>query len=142
MLVTLLGMVTDNKLKQPENARCPMFVTLLGIIVFLQPAINVLSFVLIMALHPSRESYTELPLSTTMVAICGQLENAKSPMLVTLLGIVTEVKPVHPENAAPPMLVTLLGILTEVKPLQLANACTPMLVTLLRMVTEVKPLQL
>ncbi len=39
-------------------------------------------------------------------------------MPVTLLGIVTEVKPLQPRKALYPMLVTLLGIVTEVKPLQ------------------------
>ena len=33
-------------------------------------------------------------------------------MLVTLLGIVTEVRPLQPEKAHPPMLVTELGIVT------------------------------
>ena len=36
-------------------------------------------------------------------------------MLVTLLGIVIEVKEEQPRKAAPPMLVTLLGIVTEVR---------------------------
>jgi hypothetical protein len=44
-------------------------------------------------------------------------ENAPSPMLVTLSGIVTLVKPLHPSNAPSPMLVTLSGIVTLVKPL-------------------------
>ena len=39
-------------------------------------------------------------------------------MLVTLLGMVTEVRPVQPWNAEPPMLVTLLGMVTEVRPVQ------------------------
>ena len=39
-------------------------------------------------------------------------------MLVTLLGIVIEVKPVQRENAPLPMLATLLGIVIEVKPVQ------------------------
>ena len=39
-------------------------------------------------------------------------------MLVTLLGIVTDVKPLQREKALLPMLVTLLGISIEVKPLQ------------------------
>ena len=39
-------------------------------------------------------------------------------MLVTLLGMVTEVRPVQPRNAEPPMLVTLLGMVTEVRPVQ------------------------
>ena len=39
-------------------------------------------------------------------------------MLVTLFGIVTDVKPLQPANAKAPILVTLLGIVTDVKPLQ------------------------
>ena len=38
-------------------------------------------------------------------------------MLVTLLGIVTEVRPLQYWKAEFPMLVTLLGIVTEVRPL-------------------------
>ena len=62
-------------------------------------------------------------------------------MLVTLLGIVTEVRPLQPEKAELPILVTLLGIETEVRPLQPEKAELPMLVTLLGIVTEVRPLQ-
>ena len=43
-------------------------------------------------------------------------------MLVTLLGIVTEVKPEQPKKADSPMLVTLLEIVTEVKPEQYRKA--------------------
>ena len=43
-------------------------------------------------------------------------------MLVTLPGMVTEVKPVHPANADQTMLVTLFGMVTEVKPVQPSNA--------------------
>ena len=39
-------------------------------------------------------------------------------MLVTLLGMMTEVSPEHPEKAEPSMLVTLLGISIEVSPEQ------------------------
>ena len=39
-------------------------------------------------------------------------------MLVTLSGMVTEVKLLQPQKAAPPMLVTLLGMVTDVKLLQ------------------------
>ena len=39
-------------------------------------------------------------------------------MLVTLLGIVTEVRPLQPEKEESPMLVTLLGIVTVIRPLQ------------------------
>jgi hypothetical protein len=43
-------------------------------------------------------------------------------MLVTLLGIVTLVRPVQPENAAYAMLVTLLGMVMLVRPVQPENA--------------------
>ncbi len=46
-------------------------------------------------------------------------------MLVTLLGIVTEVKLLQLAKALPPMLVTLLGIVTEDKLLQPENAPFP-----------------
>lgn len=39
-------------------------------------------------------------------------------MLVTLSGIVTEVREVQPSKAELPMLVTLSGMVIEVKPLQ------------------------
>ena len=40
-------------------------------------------------------------------------------MLVTLLWMVTEVRPLQPEKASLPMLVTLLGMMTEVRPMHL-----------------------
>ena len=61
-------------------------------------------------------------------------------MLVTLSGIVTEVRLEHSRNASLPMLVTLSGIVTEVRPLHPENALSPMLVTLSGIVTEVRPL--
>jgi len=39
-------------------------------------------------------------------------------MLVTLFGIVIEVRPEQPEKAFEPMLVTLFGIVIEVRPEQ------------------------
>ena len=62
-------------------------------------------------------------------------------MLVTLLGIVTEVKPEQPEKTPAPMLFTLLGIVTEVKLEQSSKTPSPMPLTLLPIVTEVKPEQ-
>ena len=49
-------------------------------------------------------------------------------MLVTLSGIVTDVRPLQPENAEAPISITLSGITTDVRPLHL-NALSPMLVT-------------
>ena len=62
---------------------------------------------------------------------------ASLPMLVTLLGMVTEVKLVHPKNAFSPMFFTLSGITTLVNDEQPAKAPLPMLVTLLGIVKEV-----
>ena len=50
-------------------------------------------------------------------------------MLVTLLGMVMLVRPVHLRKAAYPMLVTLLGIVMLVRPVQSRKAQPPMLVT-------------
>jgi len=61
-------------------------------------------------------------------------------MLVTLLGIVTDVNPPQSQKAASPMSVTLFGIVTEVKP-QLLKAEFPIFVTLFGIVTKVKSKQ-
>ena len=57
-------------------------------------------------------------------------------MLVTPLGMVTEVRPLQPLKAEFPMLVTLLEMVIDVKPLQAEKAEFPMLVTLLGRVTS------
>ena len=87
-----------------------------------------------------------------------------TPILVTELGIVTEVRPVQPLKAYCPILVTEFGIVieerleqswkvassilvkefeivTEVRPLQPRKAETPILVTELGIVREVRPEQ-
>jgi len=68
MVVTELGMLMAVRLVQPKNAQLPMEVTELGMVVFMQPAINVLVAVSIMALQLLRESYFGLSLATEMVA--------------------------------------------------------------------------
>ena len=75
------------KLEQSANAQSPILVTLLGIIVFPQPKINVFESVSIIALHPFRESYFVFPGSTTMLVKLEQNKNAWLPIFVTLLGI-------------------------------------------------------
>lgn len=69
---------------QPENAYSPILVTLFGIIVLLHPTINILVVVSIIALQLFLESYTLLPLSTSMLVKLLQLENAVCPILMTL----------------------------------------------------------
>ena len=99
-----------------------MLVTLLGMVVFLQPAIRVLLAVSIIALQLLRESYFLFPLSTDIEVRLLHSLNAYLPMLVTLLGMVTEVRPEQLWNALSPMLVTLLGISMEVSLEQPENA--------------------
>ena len=111
-------MVTLVKPLQSENASLPIEVTELGIIVFLHPLINMFVAVSIMALQFSRESYTELPLSTFMLVKPLQLLNAMWPIEVTELGMVTLVKPLQPQNASSPISLTELPMVTLVKPLQ------------------------
>ena len=67
MVVTELGMLTLVRPLQEWNAILPMVVTEPGITEPLQPVINVLLAVSIMALQLSRESYFGLSLSTTML---------------------------------------------------------------------------
>ena len=64
--------------------------------VLLQPAIKVFEPVSIIALQLLRESYTLLPLSTTILSKQLQPEKGDTPIEVTELGIVTEVKPLQP----------------------------------------------
>ena len=48
----------------------------------------------------------------------SQPVKALFPMSLTLVGMVTDVRPVQAEKALSPMLVTLLGMVMDVKPLQ------------------------
>ena len=60
-------------------------------------------------------------------------------MLVTELGMVTEVREEQSPNAESPMLVTELGMVMEVRAEQPSNALPPMLVTELGMVVDWHP---
>ena len=66
-------------------------------------------------------------------------ENAYSPRVVTLSGMIIEVKPLS-ENASVPIEVTLLGKAktTVVREVQSANAQFPRVVTLSGMIMEVR----
>ena len=68
-------------------------------VVFLHPTTNVFDDFSIIALQLSRESYLAFPLSTTMEVKPMQPEKEPLPILVTLLGIVREVKLLQPEKA-------------------------------------------
>ena len=61
-------------------------------------------------------------------------------MEVTLLGMVTEVKPEQPEKAEIPMEVTLLGMVMEVRPEQPEKANHTIDVTLLGIIVDLHPI--
>jgi hypothetical protein len=68
--------------------------------------------------------------------------NADSPIVVTLLGMVIDVRESHPPvNIFAPIVVTPLLMVTEVRFLQPENAWIPMVVTLLGMIIEVREVQ-
>jgi len=115
MAVTLLGILIVVSSSQPLKAAVPMVVTLLGIVVFLQPTIRVFVSVSIMALQLSLESYFELPVSTVMEASPGHCENASFPMEVTPLGIVIAARAEQEEKALLEIVTTLVPMTTEDK---------------------------
>ena len=117
MLVTLEGMVMEVRELQPQNAEFPMLVTLEGIIVVLQPWINVFVEVSIIALQLLRESYLLLFSSTIIDVRELQPQNASLPMLVTLEGMEMDVRELQLRNAEYPMLVTLEGMEMDVREL-------------------------
>ena len=61
-------------------------------------------------------------------------------MDVTLLGIVSEVRPVQPLKASPSMVVKLLGNVIDFKPVQPWKAKSPIFVTLLGITVFLHPI--
>ena len=96
MVVTPSGMVTEVRSVQPKNESSPMAIMDGGKVVFLQPVIKVLLSVSIIALQLFRESYAGLPSATEIEVRPLQLEKTPPPMLVTPLGMITEVRAVQP----------------------------------------------
>ena len=127
--VTELGIVTDVNPVQYWNAYLPIVVTESGIVLFLQPAINVFVDVSIIALQLLRESYILFPDSTLISVKLEHPANTPSPISVTESGIVTDVNPVQYSNALFPIVVTELGMVIDVKLLHPSYACWPIEVT-------------
>ena len=111
MLVTLLGIVTDVMEMHPKKVASPIPVTLWGIIVLGQPATNLFVAVSIIPLQSLRESYVVLPSSTFIDFKLLHTPKAYHPILVTLLGIMIEVKFSWFAKAYSYILVTPLGII-------------------------------
>lgn len=115
-----------------------MLVTLSGIVDLEHPRTNLLLLVLIIELHPPRESKKELSSSTVIVISPEQPENADSPMFVTSPGISIDANLEQPANAASPMFVTLSGSLIDVNFGQDENADVPIIVTPSGIVTDIR----
>ena len=125
MLVTPLGIATLNSFSQSTNANEPMLVTLSGIVmeerleqfenVFSSIALNPLGRT--MDVSPHREK-ARLPISMTVLGMLMRVSFAQDwkalrPMLVTPVGRVTDDRDMHDSKALFPMVVTPLGMLTE-----------------------------
>jgi hypothetical protein len=83
-----------------------------------------------------------VPIVVTLVGIVTdasdvQSKKALSSIVLTLSGMVTDVSDVHPENAWVFIVVTELGIVTDVSAVHDSNACVPITVTLLGITTDV-----
>ena len=72
-----------------------------------------------------------------MLASFEHPENALSPIVVTLFGIVRDVKEEHPENASFPIVVTLSGIVMVTKEAHPENALSLIVVISLETLTVV-----
>ena len=129
ILVTSSGIINSVSSLQPQKALLPMFVTLLGIFVFLHPKSRVLLLVSIIPLQLSLLSYFSFPFATRIDDRLSQNENASPLISITLLGISILSKLEQRENALYPIFVTLFGIFTFFKPEQLKNAEYPISVT-------------
>ena len=136
ILITLDGMLTLLKLQRsnalfpicvtllkmfmlvnplPSNAQFPIIFTLLGIVPkVLHPKINVCVDFSIIHLFELTELYCVLSLSIVMLVSELQFENTCVPILVTLAGMVTLIKSLHPLNEQLPILSTPSQIFTLV----------------------------
>ena len=94
--MTELWMLTEFNIVKHSKAMSPILVTELGIIVFIQPATKVFVPVSIIALHLSRESNLGL-FSATVIIL--QSQKALSPIMMTELGMLTDVSPLQPLKA-------------------------------------------
>ena len=92
MLVTLSGTTMEVSLLQLEKAYFPIVVISSGMMVFEQPRIMVLLVVSMIALQSLRESYEKFSLSIIIDMRLLQLKKARSPILVTLSGILIAVR--------------------------------------------------
>jgi hypothetical protein len=68
----------------------------------------------------------------------SQKANAPDPICVTLSGIITELRAVHPQNRCLSMEVKPPGMAMDVRDEQFMNACSPIIVTVVGIVTVLR----
>lgn len=136
---TEFGIVMDVSLGQPKNAAILIFVTELGMMVFLQPVISLFVAVSMIALQLSLESYLLLFGATARLASFEQRKKAFSPIAVTELGIVMDSSLEHPKKAHSPIVVTNSGIVMDIREQQPKNASSPIVVMVLGMMVRQQP---
>ena len=115
---TLLGMLMELKPTHPRNARDSIDVIVLGINEFLHPSSNLFVRDSIRALQLLRESKTLFSKSTEIDSILLHPSKAFRVIVVTLLGITTEVNPTQFSNVLASIEKTLLGIVSDGRLLQ------------------------
>ena len=120
MVVTLVGMVTEVRLRQDWNAEAPIEVTLEGIVYVsvLPPGYWMRVVKTLLNKTPPALAYAGFEAATERLVMAVQELNALLPMVVMLEGIATDVSLEQPKNAESPMVVTLAGMVTEVRPEQ------------------------
>ena len=93
-----------------------MLATPLGTVLVAQPLMRVFVAVCIMALQLSRLSKVWLLLATIMELSCGHEPKAITPMVSTEGPMATEARLLHSRKAYSPILVMVLGTMSEVMP--------------------------
>ena len=88
---------------------------------------------------PNAKSPMLMTLSGIVMLVRSQASNAELPIVVTLSGIVTLLRLIQEENARSEIAVTLLGTVMLVSPRHWKNAPDPIVVTLSGIVTFVRP---
>ena len=97
--------------------------------------------ILVKRWHLAKIGPFKLQLSALKKTEDNQVQSLKAatPIVVTLFGIVIDVRPLHLLKAHSPIKVTLLGMVTADRPVQRSKALLAIEMTLLGMVTEVIP---
>ena len=89
---------------------------------------------------PSTFLYPAGGVLVSQIILALLLVKALLPIVVTLLGMVTEVRELQPLKADRPIVVTLLGMVTEVRKRHCLKALLPIDVTLSPIITRLIPL--